>query len=175
MLRKGFLAMVLALVLCLMLPIGIIAADVHEMDENGNIVKIENDMTTMGVGKYESISITVDDESVSSHYNPADWSFYADCPEVVGFFDYKGMYNVFYTKLNDSWELAGIVIQRYDANMKLNSTIRIPVVNKLFGNITTDNAGNYYVVWGQSDSNSENCVVTTVCKYDYSGKLNGKC
>ena len=85
------------------------------------------------------------------------------------------MYNVVYTQLNDSWELVGIVIQRYDANMKLNSTIKIPVVNRLFGNITTDNAGNYYVVWGQSDSNSENCVVTTVCKYDYSGKLNGKC
>ena len=173
--KKGFFSVFLSLLLLLLLPAGVFATDVYDTDEHGNIIKIESDYVATDIGKYESVPITIDDESASSNYNPAGWSFYANCPEVVGFFDYKGMYNVVYTQLNDSWELTGIVIQRYDANMKLNSTIKIPVVNRLFGNITTDNAGNYYVVWGQSDSNSENCVVTTVCKYDYSGKLNGKC
>ena len=174
-LKKRFFGIVLSLLMILSLPARIFAADIYSTDENGTIIKIESDFATSVVGKCESIPITVDDESASSYYNPAGWSFFADCPEVVGFFDYKGMYNVVYTELNDSWELAGIVIQRYDAEMKLNSKIRIPLVNKMFGNITTDDAGNYYVVWGQSDSNSEDCVVITVCKYDYSGKLKGKC
>lgn len=172
---KRFLAIIFSVIMVLLLPAGAFATDIYGSDENGTIIKIDSDFATPGVRKCESIPITVDDESASSYYNPVDWVFYADCPEVVGFFDYKGMYNVVYTELNDSWELEGIVIQRYDAKMKLNSKIRIPLVNKMFGNITTDDAGNYYVVWGQSDSNSEDCVVITVCKYDYSGKLKGKC
>ena len=173
--KKRFLAIIVSLLMILLLPAGVPAADVYGTDENGTIIKIENDITQMGIGKCESVPITVEDEYASSSYDPATWRFYAACPEIVGFFDYKGMYNVVYTEMGESWTLAGIVIQRYDTAMRLNSTIRIPLVNKLFGNITTDNAGNYYVVWGQSDDNSENCVVITVCKYDYSGKLKGKC
>lgn len=172
---KKCFAVVLSLFMCLSLSAGVFAANVYDTDENGSIIKIENYVESDNFGSCASIPITLEDDNASSRYVPADWSFYANCPEIVGFFDYKGLYNVAYIEEDDSYQLTGIIIQRYDANMSLNSTIRIPVVNKLFGNVVADDAGNYYVVWGQSDYNSENCVVLTICKYDYSGKLISKC
>lgn len=105
----------------------------------------------------------------STRYN-TDWTFAAQTPEVVAFFDYKGNYNV------ASYRESVLTIYRYMGNLSsIESTLTLTNPYSLFGDVLTDNSGNYYVVWGQVDSDKKNCVVTCLAKYDYSGKLLGKC
>ena len=91
------------------------------------------------------------------------YNFFANAPYVVSFVDSKGYYSV------TSFDGEILHIYRYDKNLKLKKEIRIKKTFQLFGNITCDDKGNYYVCWGRADSGDENIKVISVVKYDYDG------
>ncbi len=97
------------------------------------------------------------------------WNYSANTPQVVSFFDYNGYYNVAY--MDGEY----LKIQRYNASMSLINQLQIPRMYTLFGNVTCDSTGNYYVVWGQTDTEDVNCVTISVAKYDYQGNFVAEC
>jgi hypothetical protein len=90
---------------------------------------------------------------------------YGRVSEIAHFFDYKGYYTVVYKSNNY------IFFDRYDADLKKISTIKIKMKYYLLGDALTDKEGNYYIVWGKEDDSINGGVVTmAVSKYSYSGK-----
>ncbi|MDR0223047.1 MAG: fibronectin type III domain-containing protein [Oscillospiraceae bacterium] len=64
-----------------------------------------------------------------------------------------------------------IKIAKLDKNQKLTSTLKIKKKYPLFGGLTSDAKGNYYIVWGQDDEKEKKTVVTlAVSKYNGDGK-----
>ena len=111
--------------------------------------------------------------AIGQHYVSASrsHSYCVSTPDVISFFDHKGYYNV----VKDSERESRVYIQRYDSSMKLVDSLQIPYKYPIFGNITCDEAGNYYIIWGQDDTSEINCVTVSVAKYDYSGKYIAEC
>lgn len=98
------------------------------------------------------------------------WTFYAAIPGAVAFFDKNECLNVAYVDGNY------LKIQRYDENTALTGTLSLECIYPLFGNITCDDKGNYYVVWGRaSTSGNGNDTVISVAKYGYDGRLLAEC
>lgn len=100
-----------------------------------------------------------------------DWRFSSATPEVVSFYDGLGRLNVAY----ENTEAGKLQIQRYNDSFQLVNQLQIPMRYPLLGNITCDSKGNYYVVWGQSDSTNVNCVTMCVSKYSYTGQFVSEC
>ncbi len=66
-----------------------------------------------------------------------------------------------------------VYIQKLDSSDKKSTLLTIPKKYPVFGNITVDSNGNYYIAWGQDDDSSfdtESGVVSfAVSKYDNNG------
>lgn len=107
---------------------------------------------------------------VDSDFTPA-WGFYSDTPNLISFYDGLNRLNVAYV---DS-ATQKLQIQRYNDSFKLVNQLQITMRYPLLGNLTCDSKGNYYVVWGQSDSSNTNCVTMCVSKYNYSGQFVSEC
>lgn len=108
----------------------------------------------------------------STNRKPAN-TYAARTPNVITFFDYLGRLNVAYANGQNA-----VTVQVYEpSTMKLFATKKLTIPYKLFGSITCDDKGNYYVVSGQnaykdgSDS-SQDLEKVSICisKYDYDGK-----
>lgn len=106
--------------------------------------------------------------TASSAFYGGGRTYSAATPKVITFFDYKGNCNV--ASYNGK-----LTIQRFDDKLNYISTIELANPYSTFGNVICDNDGNYYVVWGQSDTNNANAVVTSVTKYSYDGEKLGEC
>lgn len=127
-----------------------------------------NKVTSDAAGKeFTSVPLSETIES-TLFFSANDYS--AETPKVVCFKDGKGQLNI------ASYSFGTLSIYRYsDSFGKLSSKITINNPMSYFGYITSDDDSNYYVLWGQDDMNSKNVAVTRLCKYNYSGKLLGKC
>ena len=91
---------------------------------------------------------------------------YGDVSDISQFFDYKGYYNIAYESGNY------LYIERYTTALKKVSSLKIKKKYKLVGDVTSDENGNYYVVWGKDDDAGNGGVVTiAVSKYNYKGEF----
>lgn len=98
-------------------------------------------------------------------------SYSASVPGITSFIDCKGYYNVAYRASDGA-----VSILRYRTpGMKAVDSVRIPSRYGVFGNITCDEKGNYYIVWGQEDTNEANIVTLCVSQYSYDGKFQKEC
>lgn len=121
------------------------------------------------VAEVKSYAVNID--SYQTTDTNANWTYSASTPVVVSFYDGLGRYNVAYMN-----SVTGdLQIQRYDESFQLVNQLQIAPRYSLFGNVTCDAKGYYYVVWGQQDSEETNCVTMCVSKYNYSGKLIAEC
>ena len=116
------------------------------------------DIMAAGYGVY-SVNL---ENGMTAYYSYGTWSFASG---ISDFFDYKGYYSVAY-ETGDN-----IAIVRLDSDsQEVKSTITIPQKYPLVGGVTCDDSGNYYIAWGQCDTNETKNVVTfAVSKYDYNG------
>ena len=66
-----------------------------------------------------------------------------------------------------------IYIQRLNSDFTTKDTLKIEKKYPKYGDITVDDNGNYYIAWGQNDSNIEDTGIVTfaISKYDNSGKF----
>lgn len=128
----------------------------------------EREIQTNGTREASVYHKEVNGIKASSRYN-CDWTYAATTPDMVNFWDYKGCYNIV------SYQNKVLYISRYDDSLECKDTIEISNPYSLFGNVTCDEQGYYYVVWGQSDTNGANSVVTCLAKYDYQGNKVGEC
>lgn len=90
------------------------------------------------------------------------------------FFDNKGYYNLAFINYDEKYNVTGVTIDRYNSSFKCVSTIKISTKYKSVSKII-QKAGYYYILWGQSDTDNQNVVVTSVAKYDYDGKFVASC
>ncbi len=111
--------------------------------------------------------VNIDSAAYTDHNAAAGYA--PTSPKMASFWDARGAYNV------ASYAGSTLKIQRYDANLNPISNIQIPNSHSLFGNVTIDNDCNYYVLWGQEDTNESDIYVLFVSKYDYNGKFLGEC
>jgi hypothetical protein len=100
--------------------------------------------------------------ALSTNYYKA---YSARTPKMVSFVDSKGSYNVAYPSENN------LNIYRYNDELNLTSTLKIPFRLSLFGNVTFDEDGNLYVCWGENDTEELNAEVIRISKYNYNGAL----
>ena len=102
------------------------------------------------------------ENGITAYYSFGTWSFVSG---ISDFFDYKGYYSVAY-ETGDN-----IAIVRLDSDsQEVKSVITIPKKYPSVGGVTCDDSGNYYIAWGQSDTEETGDVVTfAVSKYDYNG------
>lgn len=115
---------------------------------------------------------TTFDSTATSKYSGWYWKFYAQQAEFDGFWDDKGYYNVAYRESTS--DNCTILINRYDANLKLIKTVRITPDLPLFGAVIGD-GDYYYVVTGKEDTNQEDIEVLSTAKYDYNGTYISRC
>lgn len=95
-------------------------------------------------------------------------SNYAVVPPLFDFFGYDGLYRVAYCDSDY------VYIDTLDENLKKSDTLKIKKELELVGNIISDAAGNYYIVYGHNDEEClGNVVVISVVKYSKKGKKLG--
>ena len=110
----------------------------------------------------KNYAISIDSELDSSRI--PDNSYYAATPKVVTFIDHKNCINVAYPSGSST------IVQKYNpSNMKLIEKVTLKSGYGLFGSITCDDSGNYYVARGKSGSSTDKTM--SVAKYNYSGNL----
>lgn len=119
-------------------------------------------------GDVKSYVFTADSSAEKTNRRPSG-SYTAHSPNMVTLVDYKNLINTAYSANGK------VVINRFDVDGNLKNQISLTKQLSLFGSITCDNSGNYYVVTGQDDEDSANIVVINIAKYDYNGNLIGKC
>ena len=90
-------------------------------------------------------------------------SYIAQIPQVISFFDSQGRYHVAYEFIGK------IYIQRYDANMNLVDSLEVKKAMSLFGGVTCDAEGNYYIVYGEPDPKYSYEDTLCVVKYNSQG------
>ena len=90
---------------------------------------------------------------------------------VNSFIDHKGYYNFAYEKGKY------VYIQKLNRKtLKPVKKIRIAKKYPIFGGITCDKSGNYYIFWGKTNPTEKKSVTTfAVSKYNYKGKHKGTC
>ncbi len=104
------------------------------------------------------------DEARSNTRNKGS-SYHAETPYVVTLLDNNNNINVAYLANGN------LYIQKFKSDMSLGEMVEIPFKYPLFGNITCDQYGYYYVAWGQNDNDIIDCVTICISKYDSKGKL----
>lgn len=117
-------------------------------------------ITSVNLGLAASVGST--DRSPSKSYK-------ASTPNMITLVDYKGNINVVYAANNV------VYIDKYSKTGEYLERRSLEQVLSIFGNITCDDKGNYYVVTGQADTSKKNIVVVSVAKYDYNGSFVKKC
>lgn len=96
-------------------------------------------------------------------------SYSADVSYVLTLKDYKNRINVVQT------DNTAITIERYDSNGNYQDKISITPQFPLFGTVTCDSNGYYYVITGKETEAYVNGKVINVSKYDYSGSFIKAC
>ena len=119
--------------------------------------------------KVTSIRVSDIPTNINSKYQAADWSYHADLPKLRTFFDGNGNLNVAFGTNG------GVGVLRYNSKMEYQDTLLLNLRLSKFGNITCDDQGNYYVIWGQDDPEKSNAVVTSASKYSYDGTFLAEC
>lgn len=109
------------------------------------------------------------DGDVNTQFQAARRTYTAQTPVLSAFWDSNNKYHVVYACTDNNNSKKKVIIQRYNSELKLEKTITLKQELPLYGNAVCD--GNYYyVLWGQNDTNKENCVVTCVAKYTLEGE-----
>lgn len=112
--------------------------------------------------------ISIDGIGKTLRYPCTDFS--AHLPRAILLKDYMDRFNVVMRESNC------VIVQKYDPDkFKLIESITLASEYPLFGNITCDDEGYYYAVWGDSrNGNDKDCINLCISKYDYTGTLCGK-
>ncbi len=150
-----------------------LGGDGQEITYDGIVIEDEDaDPATAGNKvNIKNYKISISTQS-STNRAPAS-SYAARTANVITFFDYKGRLNVGYSSGQKV-----ITVQVYEpSSMKLLATKKLDIPYKLFGSITCDDEGNYYVVCGQNAYKDPNgaqpdneMISMCISKYDYNGK-----
>ncbi len=102
---------------------------------------------------------------VCTTYDSLAYGYHARVSELTNFWDNRGRYNLACASTDT------LYIVRYSTNFKKKSTVKIKKKYPLVGDVVCDDQGNYYVVWGNNDTEKKgNCVTIAVSKYTSSGK-----
>ena len=100
--------------------------------------------------------------SISSSRKPVS-SYCATCANVITFLYQDSYIGVAYPNGNN------VAVQIYSANGVLIKTLSLPLRLSMFGGITSDDDGNFYVFSGKNDSSASNIVTVSITKYDSTG------
>lgn len=142
------------------------------MEDATSLPSQEEELSVEGAttsGRKATVTHAVTDKITASSSFNCNWTYSAQTPTVVNFWDDQNRYNV------ASYASTKLTINRYDENFNWKDAIVLSNPYSLFGTVTCDQAGNYYVVWGQQDSSNANSVVTSLVKYSYAGVELGRC
>lgn len=112
--------------------------------------------------------------NTSTKFLSGNNNYSASIPKVVSFWDASGKYNVVQKCYDSDNQSVYVMIQKYNQLYELTDTIKINSELPAFGNIICD--GNYYyILWGQSDGENQNIVVTNLSKYSLDGTKIADC
>jgi len=113
------------------------------------------------------INISTLENVQTTNYYGSD-TYHAGVSPISEFFDIYGNYNIVYEGANK------IYIAKLDSNMELTTTLTLKMQYPIFGGAACDSSGNYYIVWGQNDTQGSGQAVTIcVSKYDTNGTFIG--
>lgn len=152
--KKGY---VLLLVGIVMVSFQLFLMDKLRINAANNNVEKEwiADTKTYGITTKVTIGSTKNKET-----------YYASVSPIQEFFDQDGNYNVAYSS-NEN-----VYITKLDTTMKVKRTICIKKLYPKIGDILCDKKGNYYIIYGQTDTKKKQTVVTIcIAKYNESGTL----
>lgn len=94
---------------------------------------------------------------------------YSGIPVTIEFWGEDGLYRVAYS------DLENVYIDILDSDLNRSKTIKVKKEYDKLGSVTIDKKGNYYIVYGNDDTDEKGTVpVISVVKYSSSGKKLGR-